>query len=326
MVAIIIPTLNEERFIGTCLQSVLTQTYPLEKMDIMVVDGGSQDRTCAIVNEYHAKYTNIRLLNNPHRIQSIAFNIGVANSSAPYIVRLDAHATYNNRYIELCVKHLAEHPEYGNVGGCWDIRPQNSSLQAEANAILNKVSFGIGGAAFRVGAKAGEVDTVPFGAFRRAVIDEIGGMREDLARGEDNEYNSRIRKAGYKIYFDPEIIATYFARDTIWASMKQMYANGQSIGKLCYIDRQSIGLRHLVPLAFVVTLITFAIAGIFWIPAMYVLAVVAGLYILANVAATVTACQKYGAKYMFILPILFFLVHCSYGCGTINGLLRGKSK
>ncbi len=324
IVSVIIPTLNEERFIGTCLQSILAQTYPLEKMDIMVVDGGSQDKTCAIVNEYHAKYANIRLLNNPQRIQSVAFNIGVANSSAPYIVRLDAHATYNNRYIELCVKHLVEHQEFGNVGGCWNIRPQNNSLQAEANAILNKVSFGIGGAAFRVGAKAGDVDTVPFGAFRRAVIDEIGGMREDLARGEDNEYNSRIRKAGYKIYFDPEIVATYFARDTIGASVKQMYANGQSIGKLFYIDRQSIGLRHLVPLAFVITLIALAITGIFWIPAMYMLAVVAGLYALANVTATIAACQKYGAKYIFILPILFFLVHCSYGLGTIAGIFYGK--
>ena len=82
------------------------------------------------------------------------------------------------------------------------------------------------------------------------VLQQVGGMREDLVRGEDNEFNSRIRRYGYKIYFDPNIVCTYFARPTLFGSMKQMYANGHSIGFLFYIDKQSVGLRHLVPLFF----------------------------------------------------------------------------
>ncbi len=323
-VAVIIPTLNEERFISACLDSVIAQSYPVDKMDIMVVDGGSKDRTHEIVREYGRKYPNIRLLDNPGKIQSIAFNIGVRESSAPYIVRLDAHAFYKEKYIEFCVKHLAEHPEYGNVGGVCDIRPQNTKIQAEANAVLNQVSFGIGGAAFRVGAEAGCVDTVPFGAFPRKVISEIGGMREDLARGEDNEFNSRIHKAGYKIYLDPAIECIYYARDTIKASCKQMYANGESIGKLFYIDRKAIGLRHLVPMGFVLSLIGSLLIGVVYTPFLFLFAGILALYLIADILATLSACSKFGWKYIGILPVLFLFVHVSYGWGTLVGILKGK--
>lgn len=323
-VAVIIPTLNEEKFIGACLNSVLAQSYPMEQMDIMIVDGGSKDRTHEIVCEYGKKYPNIRFLNNPGRIQSIAFNIGVRESTAPYIVRLDAHATYNEKYIEICLKNLKNRPECGNSGGICSILPQSSRITAEANAILNQVSFGIGGAAFRVGAEAGYVDTVPFGAFPRKVIDKIGGMREDLARGEDNEYNSRIQKAGYKIYLDPEVVCTYYARDTLSASCKQMYANGESIGKLFYIDRKAIGLRHLMPMCFVLSLMGSLAIGLLWYPFFWLLTGIFGLYLLADVIATLSACREYGWKYIGVLPVLFFFVHASYGWGTLAGILKGK--
>ena len=143
-VAVIIPTLNEEKFIARCLDSVINQSYPFEDMDVMVVDGGSQDRTREIVEKYHTKYENIRLLQNPGRIQSIAFNIGVKNSDASYIVRLDAHALYKPYYIEGCVRGLESDASRGNVGGQWDIQPQNNSLWAMTNAILNYSKFGIG--------------------------------------------------------------------------------------------------------------------------------------------------------------------------------------
>ena len=336
-VAIIIPTLNEERFIENCLASVMEQTFPFEEMDVMVVDGGSKDRTREIVEGISQRHPNVRLIDNPGRIQSIAFNIGVRASSAPYVVRLDAHATYNNVYIEKCLEIFSADAEIlgcapelvGNVGGVWNIRPQHSAIIAETSAILNQVRFGIGGAAFRVGAKAGFVDTVPFGCFPRRVIEEIGGMREDLARGEDNEYNSRIHKAGYKVYLNPEVVCTYFSRDTIRANMKQMYANGVSIGKLLYIDRASVGLRHLVPLAFVLSLIGCLILGCVYTPMFLLLALVVGLYAFAAIAATVSACIRFGWKYGLTLPMMFFLVHISYGWGTIVGvavtLFRAKN-
>lgn len=325
-VAIVIPTLNEEKFIARCLDSVIGQTYPFDEMDVMVVDGGSQDRTEAIVNEYHEKYSNIRYLHNPRRIQSIAFNIGVEDSSAPYIVRLDAHAFYKPFYIEGCIKGLQEDNKRGNVGGQWDIQSQNSSLWATTNAILNYSKFGIGGATYRIGAKAGNVDTVPFGAFPRKMIEEIGGMREDLPRGEDNEYNSRIKKAGYSIYFDPRIECIYYARPTLRASCKQMLANGESIGHLFYVDRDSIGLRHLIPFLFVLSLAVGLIASIIYKPLLYIYIAGLALYFICDLVASIVAGKNHGWKYVFPLFIMFFCVHFSYGVGTIKGLLAGLRK
>lgn len=321
-VAIIIPTLNEEHFITRCLESVLGQTYPTEKTDIMVVDGNSTDNTCAIVRALGKNHPNIRLLSNPKRYQSIAFNIGVAASDAQYIIRMDAHATYDQQYVEHCVDLLANHPEYGNVGGVWDIRPQNSSLIARANALLNQLKFGIGGAAFRMGATAQAVDTVPFGAFHRRVVEQVGGMREDLARGEDNEYNTRIRKAGYTVWLDPAIRSTYYARATWSSSCKQMYSNGVSIGNLAHIDRQAIGLRHLVPLAFVVALIASLVTACVTHYGWYLTGIIMGAYTLAALIADINACRKHGWEYVFILPLLFFSIHVSYGIGTLIGLVK----
>lgn len=323
-VAVIIPTLNEESFIARCLDSVIDQSYPFEDMDVMVIDGGSTDRTIEIIQEYKLKYSNIRFLNNPGRIQSIAFNIGVQNSTAPYIVRLDAHALYKSYYIEGCIKGLKGNSNRGNVGGQWDIKPQNESLWATTNAILNYSKFGIGGASYRVGAQAGNVDTVPFGSFPRKIIEEIGGMREDLPRGEDNEFNSRIKKAGYNIYFDPSIECIYYARPTLKASCKQMYANGESIGHLFYVDRESIGLRHLVPLLFVAGIICGMLLSFVWLPFFFALLAGLCLYFTCDLLASVFAAKEYGWKYLLPLFIMFFCVHISYGWGTIVGFFTGR--
>lgn len=323
-IAIIIPTLNEERFIEACLTSLYQQSYPIDLMDVMVVDGGSQDQTITIVNQWATAHPNLRLLINPKKIQSAAFNVGCNASTAPYIIRLDAHALYHSNYILLCVQHLVETPMLGNIGGICIIKPKDDSLIASANAILNKSRFGIGGAAFRVANTAMEVDSVPFGAFPRKVINEIGGMREDLVRAEDNEYNSRIRKAGYKVFLDPAIQSTYFSRSTIKESVKQMYSNGLSIGILCHLDRQAVGLRHLVPLTFVTSLILCAGIGLFVPLAGYFGLLILSLYVLCAIVASAILSKQYGKRYFFVLPILFFCVHIAYGWGTIVGLIKSK--
>lgn len=323
-VAIVIPTLNEEKFLSRCLDSVIAQTYPFGEMYVMVVDGGSKDNTRKIVSDYHQRYDNIRLIDNPGKIQSVAFNIGVKNSSAPYIVRLDAHAFYKPYYIEGCIKGLKENSKRGNVGGQWDIQPQNETLWSRTNAILNYSKFGIGGATYRVGAEAGNVDTVPFGAFPRKMIEKIGGMREDLPRGEDNEYNSRIKKAGYDIYFDPRIECIYYARPTFKASCKQMFANGESIGHLFFVDKRSIGLRHMIPLLFVAGIIVGVIASVIYHPIGYLLGAGLSLYFICDIIASVVASNKHGWKYCLPLFVLFFCVHVSYGLGTIKGLVTGR--
>lgn len=323
-VAVVIPTLNEEKFIAKCIDCLITQTFPFEKIDLMVVDGGSVDKTYEIVESYQKQYQNIRYIHNPKKIQSVAFNIGVAESSAPVVIRLDAHAIYNTDYIEKCIEGLKTDNTRGNVGGRCMILPFNDTLWANANAILNYSRFGIGGSAFRVGMKPDYVDSVPFGAFPRSVIEKVGGMREDLPRAEDNEYNSRIRKAGYKVYFDPEIVSSYYARPTLCTSCKQMYANGESIGHLFYVDRESIGLRHLIPLLFVVGGIGGIILSFVCWQFLYALAIGLGAYFLCDLVASLLAAKEHGWKYFLPLFIMFFCVHVSYGWGTIVGMFTGR--
>ena len=322
LVTIIIPTLNEEKFISRCLDSVISQTYPFSDMNVLVIDGGSIDKTYEIVSSYREKYNNIRLINNPGRIQSIAFNIGVNNSDTPYIVRLDAHAVYNERYVELCVKHLQANADYGNGGGICIIKAKKNTLMANTNMILNQSLFGIGGSKFRIGCEAACVDTVPFGAFRREVIEKVGGMREDMPRAEDNEINSRIHKYGYKVYLDPQIISSYYARDTFWGSVKQMFNNGVSIGHLFYVDKSAIGLRHFIPFLFVVGVICGLFFSLFSKCILYLYLSILSLYLILNLAASAYECKAFGWKYMLSLPLLFVSVHIAYGVGTIVGLFK----
>ena len=230
---------------------------------------------------------------------------------------------YKPYYIEGCIKGLEGDSKRGNVGGQWDIQPQNDSLWAITNAILNYSKFGIGGASYRIGAKAGDVDTVPFGSFPRTMIEKIGGMRDDLPRGEDNEFNSRIKRAGYSIYFDPAIECIYYARPTLKASCRQMYANGESIGHLFYVDRDSIGLRHMIPLIFVIGIIGGTILSLFF-PFVYLLLAGLCLYFLCDFVASLLAAKEHGWKFLLPLFVMFFCVHFSYGWGTIVGFFTGR--
>lgn len=326
-VAVIIPTLNEELYIEKCIDSIKTQTYPFEKMDVMIIDGGSKDRTRDIVTEISKIEPNVRLINNPGKIQSVAFNIGVKNSDAPIVIRLDAHALYDRRYVEVCVKNATNvaNYEYGNVGGKCTISRQHESVIADANVILNRMRFGIGGASFRVAnEKDDTVDSVPFGCFRREVIDKVGLMNEALPRGEDNEYNYRIRAAGYKILFDPSIKCTYFARNTYSGSVKQMYANGFSIGVLLHQCRKSVGLRHLVPLLFVLSIVLLSIGAIFTKYLFYLLLLELTLYAILNTVSSIVNCIGKNWKLYFVLPVLILSVHIAYGVGSIIGLIKKK--
>ena len=321
-ITIIIPTLNEERHIERCINSLKYQTFPFNKMEILIVDGGSVDNTIDIVKVIAQQYDNVKILFNEKKIQSCAFNIGVKNSTCSIIIRLDAHSTYHPEYIMLIVSHL-EDKKYGNVGGRWIIKTQRKGLIPEANAIANQMRFAIGGADFRVGSELKEVETVPFGGFRREVIEEIGEMNPNLPRGEDNEYNARIIKAGYKILFNPNIIATYYARPDLTSFLQQMYANGFSIGVLLRSYRQSVGLRHSVPFIFFISIITFLILGIFFREAWWILICELALYFLCSVIASIIEANKYGWRFLIILPWEIFLVHLSYGWGTLVGLFKG---
>ncbi len=322
-VSIIIPTLNEEEYIEACLDSVLEQTYPIHRMEIFVLDGGSTDRTIELVKMY--QQTNIRItqIHNPKRNQAAAFNLGFENSNGNYIIRLDAHSVYDKEYVRICIENHQENV-FGNVGGRWIIQPGSDSEMGRAIAEMNQSPFVMGGADFRNSVSRKLTETVPFGCFPRSVIDDVGTMNENLHRGEDNEYNARIISAGYRILYDPKIIAYYVARGTMKEFLKQMYANGFSIGILLRNYSKSVSNRHLIPLLALLLLLAGLVLSIFFeVPRIALLSII-GFYFLLDMYFAFRRVRNYTSRVFLYLVSITPFVHLSYGIGTLEGIIRKR--
>jgi glycosyltransferase involved in cell wall biosynthesis len=322
-VTVIIPTLNEEKYIRLCLSSAYAQSYPGELIEILIVDGCSKDRTIEIVREQQISHSNISILKNKKRIQSSAFNLGVHHSKGSIIIRWDAHCIYDPDYIHYCVLNHCE-GTYGNVGGSITVLPGSETLMSKNIALISSSVFGLGGAAFRRTSPKGFVDTVPFGAFRKDIIIEIGPMNDDLHRGEDNEYNSRIRQAGYTILLDPRIKSSYYARKDLKSFLKQMYANGFSVGVLLRLSKSYVGIRHIIPMLFFLFIPVGFLSSLFTIHALVFLSAILVLYILLDIFFAVKKCYREDIRIIPLMIYSVFLVHICYGSGTLQGLLRGR--
>jgi len=322
-VTLIIPTLNEEEYIGQCLLSAHSQSYPENLTEILIVDGGSTDKTIDIVKRDQCAFKNVYILENTKKIQASAFNLGVINSRGDIIIRWDAHCIYDKDYIHYCVlDHIGG--IYGNAGGSIQVMPGSETLMGKNIALINSSPFGLGGAAFRSKPVRGYVDTVPFGSFRKEVIAEIGPMNEKLPRGEDNEYNTRIRKAGYKILLDPLIRSYYFARKDLNSFIRQMYINGFSVGVLIRLSPSFIRIRHIIPLLFLMFIMASSVLSIFFPPVFVAFICVIALYFLLDLIFAFKICSKGDIE---LLPVMFFsvfLIHLSYGLGTMHGLWQGR--
>lgn len=322
--ALIIPTLNEELFIEDCLNSVYSQTVPQECMEVWVIDGNSSDGTEEIVRKWMQFHPNLHWLNNPKVVQSAAFNLGVANTQSSIVLRMDAHATFDKDYVRLCVDFLQSHPTCGNVGGKWKVIPYNDTSISRSIAQLHTSTFGVGQAAHKKGAMARQVESVSFGAFPREVLNKVGPMNETLRRGEDNEFNARIIKAGYSVWFVPQIQFTYYSRKNTKSLLRQIYANGFSIGRLLSLDPTVVSVRHIVPLFVICTLAVLILCSCFFTWAIWLSAFLAALYLLLDVFFTIeAACHS---KQPIALPLiwLFPLTHLTYGLGTFTSLFCKK--
>ena len=256
-VSIVIPTLNEEKYIEICLDSIIESNYDKKKMEVLLVDGGSEDRTVAIIEEYQKRHFFIKLLHNTKKITPVAMNIGIEKAKGEYIIRLDAHSSYPKEYF---TKLISWHKKLDadNVGAVWvtDVFNKTKSSIAIRNVLSDKL--GVGGAKFRTGIKeVKEVDTVPFGCYKREIFDKVGLYDERLVRNQDIELNKRIKKAGGKIYLVPDIKCTYYARETYQNLAKNNFENGKWNILTAYYTKalSSLSLRHYAPLLFLLSLV-----------------------------------------------------------------------
>jgi glycosyltransferase involved in cell wall biosynthesis len=324
-ISIVIPTLNEEKHIKDCLNSVFSQTYYSKIIEIFVVDGGSTDQTLEIVSKIRSDHPNLYLIDNKKKIQAAAFNIGIDNFKGDLLVRLDAHCTYDLKYIQYCVQYHSSYG-YGNVGGRCIIKPGADTNMAKIIAIVSSSPFGLGFATFRVGKKITLTDTIPFGSFTKKVLYDVGKMNESLPRGEDNEYNARIRKSGYKILFDPKIVSHYYSSPDLNTFINKFFTNGFSIGILLRVSKRSVGFRHIIPLVFLIVMISGITLSLFNSFFIFAILSLFSVYFLAIFIFGVKRFSKYEIKLIPIYIYVVLLLHLFYGAGTMLGLIKGKYK
>jgi len=327
-VSIIIPCFNERRFIEMCLDSVCTNDYPDDLVEVLVVDGMSEDGTRAIVTNCVKKYPSVRLLDNPKKITPAALNMGIAEAKGDVIIRIDAHARVEKDYISRCVKALKEY-RADNVGGIMKTVPQIEGLLGGAIVLALSHRFGVGNSFFRI--HTGEprwVDTVFGGCYRREVFDRIGLFNEALVRGQDMEFNLRLRKDGGRTLIVPDIVSYYYAPSNLKSFWKQSWGNGVwAILPFLYSPIMPVSWRHLVPLAFVLGIFGSAVLALLSLLGVWMLTGLLGAYGVASLlVSTQLAVRERDFRCLVIMPFVFASLHLGYGLGSLWGLLRALAQ
>jgi glycosyltransferase involved in cell wall biosynthesis len=321
-VSVIIPTRNEEHFISACLDSLLLNDYPLDRTEILVVDGMSSDRTVEIVEGYADRFPSLKVVSNPGKTFPCAVNTGYRESKGEAVMILGAHAAYDPSYISLCIKYLEE-TGADNVGGVMVTKGQDESFIGRAISFALTSPFGVGNAVFRTGSDSiREVDTVFGGCYRRDVFERIGLFNENLVSSSDMEFNRRLVRNGGKILLVPGIKTTYFTRSTFRKFMRNNVRNGfWVIYPLKFVDHMPVSIRHFVPLAFLLSLAGLALLSAFFPLFLYMLIALLAVYFLSGFAFATRFFSR-GPAYFLVMPCFFFLLHLSYGTGSFAACFR----
>ena len=306
IVSAVVPCRNEEKFISDCLDSIIANDYSKDKLEILVVDGMSKDKTREIIKGYNQKYPFLKILDNLKVITPAAMNIGIKNSRGEIIIKMDAHSVYEKDYISKCVEHLKESGA-DNVGGVLKAVPSKNNLVAKAIAISLSHFFGAGSSYFRIGVnEPREVDTVAFGCYWKKIFDKIGLFDERMAKIEDLELNFRLRKAGGKIILFPDIKAFYYSSSD---NLKDFFKHNFTDGIWATYPLKfgfKVSLRHLIPLIFVLTLLLSIWP---YIPF--------SLFFSVQIAF-----REKDFRLFFVMPLVFAARHIGYGLGSVWGLIK----
>lgn len=322
MVSIIIPCRNEAAYIAEAVHDALAQhtRHPLE---VLVAVGPGSDGTEGIVHQLAASHPQVRMVPNPAGVVPHGLNAAIRVAQGTYVVRMDAHSRYPADYVEVLVDAL-ERTGADNVGGVWDTLPANEGHEAWAIARALSSPLGVGNASFRIGT-GGErdVDTVPYGCFRRSLFDRIGYFDEELIRNQDDEHNGRIIRSGGRIVLLPQVRIRYFARDRI-GKLWRMYREYGLFKPLVNIKLgKPATLRQFVPPLFVLGMLAGAVAALWWPWARPVWLVVATFYLGAVVlgAGRIVAREGRWGGWPWLVPA-FITMHTAYGVGYWQGVWR----
>ncbi|MEY3531515.1 MAG: hypothetical protein RLY68_517 [Actinomycetota bacterium] len=320
-VSVIIPVLNEERFLKQSVQAILNQNYS-GQFEIILALGPSKDQTNVIAQEL-AQDKRIKLVENPSGRTASALNNAIKNSNFDIIVRLDGHAIVDSSYIKNAVKTLVESGA-DNVGGLMKAEGTNTFEKSVAAAMTSK--FGVGNAPFHVGGKSGEVDTVYLGTFRKSALERVGYFDESFIRAQDWEMNYRIRKTGGKIWFNPELVVSYRPRKNILQLAKQYFEYGQWRKQVTKTYPETVSMRYLAPpitvsglIAGFVMVLFSKILDISWLQIGWLAPLV---YLTVILLAFLSIGSKIGLLSRLYLLLVLPTMHLSWGVGFLKGSKR----
>ena len=323
-VSVVIPCFNEERRIAQVIER-LAEQYNRDQFEIIVVDGRSTDDTRSVVADCIDRLAPLRvnLVDNPTRHIPDALNLGIAAARGEVIVRMDAHSLPSENYVRSCVELLREE-NVDVVGMPWRISAGAQTSTAQAIALAVAHPFGIGDAQYRL-AQAGEpreVDTVPFGVFRKSLWQKLGGFNEALLANEDYDFNYRVRLNGGRVLLDTTAHTVYFARPTQSELTRQYFRYGRWKAQMLKLHPRSMRWRHAVAPAFIVVLIGLALLGFWLSKAWWLLSLTAIAYLLPAFGFAFALARR--AKNFKLLPSIlasFVVIHFGWAGGFWRGLL-----
>jgi succinoglycan biosynthesis protein ExoA len=316
LVTVVVPALNEEHFLGRCLDSLRRQDY--RNLQIVVVDGGSTDDTLGVIRRQLADDDRIELLHSPRRNIPTSLNLALASARGRWLVRVDAHSVVEPDYVRLAVNRLRE-GSWGGVGGRKDGVGRTSAGRAIAAAMGSR--FGVGNSVYHHGTQSQEVDHIPFGAYPVTLVRELGGWDEQLTANEDFEFDYRLRKSGRTLLFDPSIVIKWHCRQSIRDLFRQYYRYGSGKVDVARLHPESMSVRHAVPPLFVAYVV---VGGVLFRrhPAR-LLALLAPYGLALAVASVETGRRVESASDRARLPLAFAAMHVGSGVGFWAGLLGG---
>jgi glycosyltransferase involved in cell wall biosynthesis len=323
-VSIIIPCYNEEKTISLLLDAIYRQTYPRHLMEVIVADGGSVDETRQRIAAFQQSHPDlkVRVIDNPKRIIPAALNRAIEASVGEIILRLDAHCVPAEDYVERSVQNL-DKGVGDNVGGLWIIQPGSPDWIGYSIAAAAANPLGVGDARYRYSRQMGEVDTVPFGAFHRSLIEKIGGYDETLLTNEDYEFNTRIRQNGGRVFFDPAIRSIYYARPDLISLARQYWRYGYWKWRMLRRYPRSLRWRQLLPPLFVTAVALMLILSMFMDIARFLLIGLLGLYgLVLMVSAIPSAVQKRQWYLVIGVPLAIATMHFCWGLGFLTSMFR----
>ena len=325
MITVAITCYNEEKYIEGCLRSVLAFNKPEgEDIEILVVDGMSEDRTRQIVQDLQKEFSIIQLIDNRKRYQVYGINLAIDKARGKYLAWLGAHAVYPIDYLAILYR-TSLRTQADNVGGILNTLPGSSSYSGHLVQAISTHRFGVGSSGFRVGQRKEKyADTVPFGFFKLKTLKEIGKFDERLIRCQDYELNKRIIKNGGKILVNPEVRVDYYNQPTLWNYLKkQILIQGPYNPYAWHIAPHSFNFRHAVSAVFTGSLIIAIILSVFFQWVRIALFGVMGLYFSLAIISSVHQAIRYKRSIdILVLPFGFLAFHVSHGLGVLLGVTK----